>query len=149
MIFMLRVLIIVALAGTAAGAGVYRWVDDQGRVHFGDRPESEAASEVKIRIEPQSSPPAADEAERSRHRRRLLEIYQEDREARKEAARKQKEERTKRAAECARARDKLAQLSSAGSLYNKGPDGGRRYLSFEERDRYLAGLRKEVSQLCR
>ncbi len=149
MIFLVRALIICSLAAPAAGAGVYRWVDDQGRVHFGDRPQSDAASEVKIRVEPQSSPPAASEAERARHRRRLLEMYQEDRDAKKEAARKQKEERAKRVAECSEARVKLAQFSSAGSLYNRGPDGERRYLSFEERDRYIAGLREEVSRLCR
>ncbi len=149
MIFALRVLIIVSLAAPAAGTGVYKWTDEQGRVHFGDRPQSEAASEVKIRVEPQSSPPAATEAERARHRRRLLEIYQEDRDAKKEAARKQKEERAKRAAECGKARNKLAQFDRAGSLYRKGPDGERRYLSLEERDRYIAGLREKVSRLCR
>lgn len=33
------------LCGTAAAAGVYQWTDAQGRVHFGDRPQSGAASQ--------------------------------------------------------------------------------------------------------
>jgi uncharacterized membrane protein len=149
MIRILRVLIIVSLVGPAAGAGVYKWVDEQGRVHFGDRPQSEAAMEMQIKIDPRSSPPAATEAERARNRKRLLEMYQEDREAKKEAAKKQKEERAQRAAECKRTRSKLAQYSNAAGLYEDGEGGERRYLSFEARDRYMAGLRQEVGKLCR
>lgn len=145
----LRVLIIVSLAGPAAGAGVYKWVDEQGRVHFGDRPQSETAKEMQIKIDPRSSPPAATEAERARNRKRLLEMYQEDREAKKEAAQKQKQERAQRAAKCKRARRELEQFSNARGLYEDVEGGERRYLSFEARDRYIAGLRREVSNLCR
>ena len=38
------------LAAAPAGAGVYRWVDDQGRTHYGDRPPAErGASRVEVR----------------------------------------------------------------------------------------------------
>ena len=149
MIFVLRVLIIAAMAGPAAGAGVFTWVDEQGRVHFGDRPRSEAAKEVQIRVDPRPSPPTATEAERARNRKRLLEMYQEDREAKKEAAIKQREERERRAAECRRARIELREFSSARALYDDSEGGERRYLSFEERDQFIAGLRQKVSELCR
>jgi len=42
--FFLIWLLLVAL-GTASAAGVYRWVDGQGRVHYGDRPPGDAAAE--------------------------------------------------------------------------------------------------------
>ncbi|MDX1736154.1 MAG: DUF4124 domain-containing protein, partial [Halioglobus sp.] len=40
------------LLGPGATAQVYKWVDDQGNVHFGDRPrdESEAAKAREIQI---------------------------------------------------------------------------------------------------
>lgn len=104
---------------------------------------------MQIKIDPRSSPPAATEAERARNRKRLLEMYQEDREAKKEAAQKQKQERAQRAAKCKRARRELEQFSNARGLYEDVEGGERRYLSFEARDRYIAGLRREVSNLCR
>ena len=41
----------------SAGGGIYKWVDDNGNVHFSDKPPSEGkASEVKIRINSYTSP---------------------------------------------------------------------------------------------
>jgi glutaredoxin-like YruB-family protein len=56
------VVILLALfvvAGGAAAAGVYKWTDAEGRVHFGDRPPTGAASET-VAI-PGVDGPAADD----------------------------------------------------------------------------------------
>jgi glutaredoxin len=48
----LRLLLIAMLvASTPAGAGVYKWTDAQGRVHYSDNPPPEAkAQQVKVKI---------------------------------------------------------------------------------------------------
>lgn len=44
-------LILWFLIFSAADAGIYKWVDEGGKVHFGDRPPSTASSEtVSLRI---------------------------------------------------------------------------------------------------
>lgn len=48
---------LLLILSSLASAEVYRWVDDEGRVHFGDRPPPEAgASEVRLRINTYESP---------------------------------------------------------------------------------------------
>jgi hypothetical protein len=48
----LRLLLLAMLAGSLrAGAGVYKWTDAQGRVHYSDDPPAEAkAQQVKVKI---------------------------------------------------------------------------------------------------
>lgn len=47
---------IVGLALVPAAADVYRWVDEHGQVHFGDRPPADKGSErVKTRPPPRSA----------------------------------------------------------------------------------------------
>lgn len=42
--------LVLLLAQTAAGAGVYKWVDSDSRVHFSDHPPKDVkAEEIKIR----------------------------------------------------------------------------------------------------
>ncbi|WP_245832038.1 DUF4124 domain-containing protein [Solemya velesiana gill symbiont] len=43
-------------------AGVYRWVDENGRVHFDDRPPVSEAQEVDIREQTPASQSGRDEA---------------------------------------------------------------------------------------
>lgn len=47
---------IVGLALAPAAADVYRWVDEQGQVHFGDRPPADKDSE-RVKTRPPASAP--------------------------------------------------------------------------------------------
>lgn len=49
--------LLVLDAGEAAAAGIYRWVDAEGGVHFGDRPPAaQAASPVEVRVNTYPAP---------------------------------------------------------------------------------------------
>lgn len=70
----IRWLLILSLALTAplsfaeqAQSGkIYKWTDENGVVHFGNRPpEQGQADEVKVRAEPAAAAPAADDAKAS------------------------------------------------------------------------------------
>jgi hypothetical protein len=50
---------LVAAAALPAVAGVHRWVDEQGQVHYGDRPMSASASTLRIRAESATAPATA------------------------------------------------------------------------------------------
>ena len=51
MIALRFLLLVLLVASTPAGAGVYKWTDAQGRVHYSDSPPPEAkAQQVKVRI---------------------------------------------------------------------------------------------------
>ena len=79
----LRLLLIAMLvASTPAGAGVYKWTDAQGRVHYSDNPPPEVkAQQVKVKINSIQGPavvstvrdtPAAKAKEKSPHLYRCL-----------------------------------------------------------------------------
>lgn len=53
----LTFLLITLCCSTLLQAGIYKWVDENGKVHFGDRPpESEQAEQVTVRINTYQSP---------------------------------------------------------------------------------------------
>lgn len=45
----LAVLLALSLSGAVLASGIYRWVDEQGNVHFGDLPPAEGAEPVQLR----------------------------------------------------------------------------------------------------
>ena len=131
-------------------AEIYKWTDDQGRVHYGDRAFGEAAQTMKIRPAPESQGPASgnSEAERAQRRQRLLDIYREER-VEKEAAREQhRQQRAERRENCRRARLEYDRYNNSRALYDYQPDGERRYLSEAEREEYIAGLQRRIKQFC-
>ncbi|MCU7866462.1 MAG: DUF4124 domain-containing protein [Candidatus Thiodiazotropha sp. (ex Lucinoma borealis)] len=128
-------------------AGVYKWTDEQGRVQFSDRPVTGESTEVKIKNH--SPSPVQNEQDRKLKTRRMLDVYKEDRAAKKEASQKQKEEKKKRKKNCVRAKDQYASHSRASGIYDFGKDGDRRYLSDEQRNRHMKNLKAEISRWCK
>ncbi|MEQ6340267.1 MAG: DUF4124 domain-containing protein [Gammaproteobacteria bacterium] len=45
-------MMILACGVTAQADGVYKWTDAQGRIHYGDRPQSNTAQPLNIRPAP-------------------------------------------------------------------------------------------------
>ncbi|WP_330178236.1 DUF4124 domain-containing protein [Candidatus Vondammii sp. HM_W22] len=104
------VVLLLCSAVYSANAGVYKWVDDDGNVHFGDRPSMHKdSSEVKIKKSPEnnggSSPQSAEESKDLR--RKMLQVYGEERAAKQEAMAKKRAEACKREINCINAGDEL------------------------------------------
>ena len=54
---LIPVLLALAAFSPTHTAGIYKWVDSEGNVHFGDKPPAESsASEVQVRINSYTSP---------------------------------------------------------------------------------------------
>ncbi|MEX2524219.1 MAG: DUF4124 domain-containing protein [Gammaproteobacteria bacterium] len=128
-------------------AEVYKWTDESGRVHYGDKPTNNNAVPLEIRKDPPSE--SGMEARRQK-RDVLLEAFDEDRRRKKEqeaAARREAEERNKR---CAKARKRLGKVVNAGFLYKKTDDPRNpRVLTEEERKVETERLHSQVEQWCR
>jgi hypothetical protein len=45
-------MMILAYGATVQADGVYKWIDAQGRIHYGDRPQSNTAQPLNIRPAP-------------------------------------------------------------------------------------------------
>ncbi|MES9818084.1 MAG: DUF4124 domain-containing protein [Candidatus Thiodiazotropha sp.] len=141
-------LFVLLMAGLPLQAEVYKWVDEQGRVHFSDRPVTGESTEIRIR-EQESPQPTAGQDDRQKEMQRMLDVYAEERAERKEAKQKQLAERKKRKQNCVRAKDRYSSHLRATGIYNLGNDGERRYLSDEERARHIRRLKADIARWCR
>jgi hypothetical protein len=137
-------------ASLASAAGVYKWVDEQGRVHYGERPPVRTqAQEMQIKEAPLEDLPVEDDgAARSDTTQRLLRAFEDEREQKKAQQQKRRDEQEKRQRNCALARDRLRRYQSASSLYNLDKQGERRFLSDAERTAYEQSAQQDVARWC-
>jgi Domain of unknown function (DUF4124) len=146
----LRLLLALAALATAcpATAQIYKWVDENGHVYYGDRPEADSTS-LQIPVDDDTAvAPANDVLTREEKRRRLLESMQEDRYEKSERRAKEKAERERERRLCNQYRDRQRLYESAGRLYNLDRDGNRIYMSIDERDKSTRELQRNINKHC-
>lgn len=126
-----------------ATAEIYRWVDANGQVHFGQRPAAADAETIEVR--PQVI--ERDQATRERQARSER-FYEARRQERAEAGAQSAERRAKRAEECSELRRRLAQVPEGFRYYRSEADGQRSYYSDEEMDTARRQLGDRMSERC-
>ena len=132
-----------------AVADVYRWVDADGQVHYGESPPSEGARKIELPEASESSPePDREAADRRARQQRLLDAYEHERERKEAAAADASRARQADAARCADLRQHWRRLSFAGPVYYQSPDGGRDYLNDEQREAAKQRLRPAYAAAC-
>jgi hypothetical protein len=134
---------------TPLQAAVYQWKDENGRVHFSDRPVHEDATEKTIKSSPKSSGSPALPEDRKERRQRMLDVYERERAEKREAKAKKKEEREERKRKCLQARARYDDYSSAGGIYDYLESGERKYLDKNQRKDFIAGLKADVDRYCK
>lgn len=151
MVFTMRslLLFICCLLSTsiALGAGVYKWTDANGNVHYGDRPAGQDSVQMRVSTKAgkSSSPVArakapvaaaasaeAADAEPTPAELRAM--------ARKEAA--------ERATRCQDAKDRLQRFVQSRRLYRLDENGEREYLSEEQTLAARDKVQKKVEKNC-
>ena len=129
-------------------AQIYRWVDEDGKTHFSDKPVNSAPVE-KVEVDTQrNSYGGGDVLERQRE---LLDNYDEQdaqrqREQRAEAKEKAQQQRLLSA--CNSAKDQLRRFEGS-ALYRLDAQGERVYYSEEARAELMAKYRAGVSKNCK
>jgi hypothetical protein len=133
---------LLLLPGLAA-AEIYRWVDANGQVHFGQRPAAPGAEQIEVR------PQVIERDQETRERQARSErFYDARREEQAQAAAQSAERQAKRAQECRELRRKLAQMPEGFRYYHDEADGQRSFYSDEEMDAARRQLRDRVSERC-
>jgi Domain of unknown function (DUF4124) len=146
---MKRLLLFAALIAWSgmASAVVYKWVDAQGKVQYGDRPPdgvhaeivemlgSHAARQASEAAKPDSSASASSAAKPA---------------ATESAARKQVADDVAQARDkqCSDAQERYKKLIEGRRLYKTGANGEREYLSSEEIDKERIEAKNDVDAIC-
>lgn len=137
--------ILLMIFALPASAEIYKWVDEQGKVHYGDKPQSDA-SELKVDIEKKGHIKTS--AEREEKRRRLIEEYKDDDRREAETREKEKQQKKALAKDCVYAKDKLRRYQKASQLYELDKNGNRVAVSEEKKTRELQKLQKSINRHC-
>lgn len=120
----------------AAASEVFRWVDENGVVHYSDRPFGEEAERLSVRTaRPAPATPAAPAAPAAPPEGDTGGKLFSDPDPQAQAE--------LREANCQVARGRLSQIERSPRLFREAPDGGRRYLTDEE----IADVRREAEEL--
>lgn len=145
-----KILLLASLAGAAVALPVladeiYRWVDAEGRVHFGDKP-PENAERVELTPVPAGDPQLQQRQEREE---RLTEIMAEDRLRRDQERRTGAQADADRRSNCETARKRNSQAADANYILRPTSDPNNPYyLTDAERLEFEQQLQAEIRRYC-
>ncbi|MDD3516765.1 MAG: DUF4124 domain-containing protein [Chromatiales bacterium] len=131
----MRILLLALLALPVAASELYRWVDDQGRVTFGQVPPADRPSE-KLRGAP---PPPTGSVP-------VEELGQQQTEA-AAAARRQAESDQIKKENCERAQQNLQTLTRPGKVTLREGDQYR-YVEEAERQEMIERAKRQIEEFC-
>jgi len=145
----LLLLLAVFLVAANVSAGIYRWVDEGGQVHFGERPPADVSDSNEVVIRKQTPVAEPETVDRKQAQDRYLEQRQREKTQKKKQAatkRKREQEQERR---CVYSKNRLREYLEHGALYERLPNNERRYLTDQQREREIAKSRQEVDKWCK
>lgn len=120
-------------AGNAFAGAVYKWVDEQGVVHYSDqKPQGVSSEELGIRAAPRPSGQSASEPSRLEEQVRKLEEQEELKRLREQQTSEDAAEQERRKARCGQARQNLEVLTNSARIKTDASEGEPRFLTPEE-----------------
>lgn len=129
----------------AATAQVYKWVDENGVTHYGERPPQNRKAQT-VETKPMTAP-GSSPARPPDWQEKNLEFQKRRIERAQQAEREQQEAQEKRK-RCIVARDDLEYMQSARRLYDLNDKGERVYLDDAERSAAIERARRGVEKSC-
>jgi len=146
--------LVLMLLPCMVSAEIYKWVDKDGNVHFGDRSNHSDAVELNIKGQADKRMNADKNSDeegltREEKRQRILDAMNEDREERNRLKEEEREQQKNKKIQCARLKDKLRNVKRATGLYNLDESGNRVFLSNKDRSKSENSLRKAIDKNCR
>jgi len=154
-------LLALLLAAPPASAVLYKWVGEDGKVHYSDRPPPDGAKKsgvinAPVPSTPSAAPPSGEAAkdapkgpktaaeQEMEFRKRRMEAAEAEAKRQKEAQSAEEKKRN-----CAQATNRLAALETGGRITKYGPNGETIYLSDAEIAKELGEARKTADSWCK
>lgn len=148
---MKRLLLFAALIAWSgmAGAVVYKWIDAQGKLQYGDRPPDGVHAEVVELLGThvaRAAAAAAASSASSSSSRATAPGSQEDAATLKKSVEGDVEQTREK--QCADAQDHYKKLIEGRRLYKSGANGERQYLTSEEIDSERLNAKRDLDAIC-
>jgi len=133
----------------AHAAKVYKWVDSEGHVQYGERPPAGQGEQMKIpRSTSNASAPASTSSEKTDAASKFLDSVESERKEKQEAAKKSDAENKMKTENCSKAKRYVASLSQGGRRYEVDEEGNRNYLGEADIKKRLDDANEMVKKWC-
>ena len=133
---------------TIGQSEIYKWVDENGKVHFDDRPGSGKKEKITVKTTEISSGNGTELQERFEQEKKLLDIYEEERQEESLKKAEQREEKKQWDKKCADAKEYQKNIDRSSGLYTLDEKEERVYLSDEERNTKVKELKEFIKKNC-
>lgn len=142
---------VLSFSTPLANAEVYRWVDANGRVHFGDRAPADRKAEALDM--PQADKDAAatqdvSEQELRERQERVSRVLEEERLEKEQQKAALKQQEAEKAVYCERFRNRMERLEASSQVYSENQDGTVKYWKDKDADSYKAKQRAQYQAEC-
>jgi len=143
---MKRLLLFAALIAWSgmASAVVYKWIDAQGKLQYGDRPPDGVHAEVVELLipHPASTRSASTTAPAAKNASLPPAKDAEDKKAVEQDVAQTRDK------QCTEAQDRYKKLIEGRRLYKTGPDGERQFMNSEEIDTERLNAKRDADNIC-
>jgi len=134
--------------GTTVASEIYKWTDDQGNLHYEDRPIASANIE-RLDIVSRNTDNSAIQARQRADREAKATARQVAAEAPKEMSKQElRAEQEKRQEQCQEYRDRLERFSNSQRLFKEGADGEREYLDEAQKVEAHNRVQQQINEYC-
>ncbi len=139
----------LTFAGGAAASEIYRWVDAEGNVHYGDRPSGDPTEQrMALTYARTNSGAVSDRVQARQEAQTARDEARAEREKAEQEAAEEAEMAAERQKNCDRARATLETYLQSRRLYRADENGERVYLDDDERQEARSKLEKRIAENC-
>jgi len=147
----LYIIISTFIFSTVNAATVYKWVDEDGQVHYGSRAEHKNAKEIEIKnryIDSGNSSAPLSAQERVDKQKRFLNALDAENKSISDEKRKKKEQAELKITRCNASRDQLRRYENSGALYDLDEKGNRILLNKKQYEQAMGQAKARVEKWC-
>ena len=141
-------ILIALILSPVCHAEIYKWTDEHGRTHYGERPASENTEKVEIKSSPPAQAPELAN-DRQEKQRKLLEVLEEERQQKAQQRKEELKQKREIEKECAELRDYHQSLKDVNLVYELDEEGNRNFLSEEQHKQEIAEVENYLGKHCK
>ncbi len=151
---LLIISLIACLTPLSQAGKIYKWVDENGKVHFSDKPPADQKKTESLTLETKSteqpkSQPAVSAQQRINEANKWLHSTRSKQQEKVQARDKAWNDKQKQIAECKVLKRELTDYENAGVIYDYNDKGERYHFNQQQREKFLTNLRNRIAKQCK
>lgn len=150
--------LLLSLSPASQAAKIYKWVDENGKVHYSDKPPANQQKAESLTLESategttnssQKQPPAVSAQQRINEANKWLHNTRTKQQEKVQARDKAWNDKQKQIAECKKLKRELLDYENAGVIYDYNDKGEQFYFNQQQREKLLTNLRNKIAKQCK